>query len=59
MGDKFFKESCCHPSVMIADMEYCDRFTARRPTDNGSNYDEPDLGKPFQTCRMIVYTNNY
>ena len=46
-GDKFFKESCCHYSVMQTNNKHCMAFTERRPSDDGSRYEAPNLGKLY------------
>ena len=45
MGDKFLKEKCCHPTLLAADAGYCQDFTRRRPTDDGTTYRSPDIGE--------------
>ena len=57
MGDKFFKENCCHPGVVeVLTREYCNKFTQRRPTDDGTNYRSPNLGEPHSNDRSNITT---
>lgn len=54
-GDKSFKESCCHYSVMQANGKHCDAFTQRRPINDGTGYAAPVLGELYS---HLVYNND-